>query len=79
MLYPQLQMEINIVILTDLDMLNILLNLIDPPQKQSLMIILGILDNTPGKIDPIDFMIIIFECFEFIGVYLFHYLQPEVY
>ena len=42
------------------------------------MIVLGILDDTSGEVNAVNFPLLVFECFELIGIYFFHDLQSKI-
>ena len=71
-------MEVDIIFLGDFDIFNLFLNLINPPQEVSFMVIFSILDDTPGEVDSINQIIFGVEGPELKSVDFFHDIQSEV-
>ena len=76
---PQLCMKVDIVWLSKFDSLNFFFNLIDSPQKISLVIVLSVLYNTPSEINSIYQSFLTLKCLKLKWIDLLHYLQPEIY
>ena len=65
-------MEIDVIFLTDLDVFNVLLNVVDPSEEVSFVTIFGVFDNTPCEIYAIDKIVLTAKGAELKGVDLLH-------
>ena len=78
MFYSELDVEVYVVLLANSNILYFWLYLVNSPQEQPLVVVLGVLDDASGKINAVNHPVFIFEGPELESVDFLHDIKSEV-
>ena len=74
----QLDVKVNVVLLANSNVLYFWFYLVNSPEEESLVVVLGVLDDASSEINPVNHPVLTFEGPELKGVNFLHDIKSEV-